>query len=49
MPNQPQKCLGRKKILNIDADEKHYYRDIKNIGEKKKMMVGKPLICDGYE
>jgi hypothetical protein len=32
-----------KKINRIDKDNKHYWRNIKNIGEKQKMMVGKPI------
>lgn len=32
-----------KKITRIAKDRKHYWRDIKNIGEKRKMMVGRPL------
>ena len=40
-----EKVLGpEKKISNIDTDGKHYSRYIKNIGDKKKMMVGRPLL-----
>ena len=31
-----------KQITRIHKDRKHYWRKIKNIGERKKMMVGKP-------
>lgn len=52
IPNVPevdaeiaQKVLGpEKKFSNIDADGKHYSRIIKNIGNKKKMMVGRPRL-----
>ena len=40
-----QKVLGPgKKISKIDADKKHYFREIKNIGDKRKIMVGRPLL-----
>lgn len=32
-----------KKINRVAKDRKHYWRDIKNIGEKRKMMVGRPV------
>ena len=32
-----------KKINRVAKDRKHYWRDIKNIGEKRKMMVGRPI------
>jgi hypothetical protein len=33
-----------KRITRVDKDRKHYWREIKNIGEQRKMMVGRPLI-----
>ena len=31
-----------KKITRVDKDRKHYWREIANIGEQRKMMVGRP-------
>jgi len=33
-----------KKITRVDKDRKHYWREITNIGEHRKMMVGRPII-----
>jgi hypothetical protein len=33
-----------KKINRVDTDQKHYWREINNIGEQRKMMVGRPDI-----
>lgn len=39
------KVLGpSKKITRIDKDGKHYWRKIKNVGVRRKMMVGRPII-----
>ncbi len=36
--NQP------KKITRVDKDRKHYWRKITNVGVRRKMMVGRPII-----
>ena len=32
------------KKVKIDKDKRHYWRDIKNIGNKRKLLVGKPVL-----
>lgn len=41
-PTLAEKIL--RKNVSLDKDERHYYREITNVGRKRKILVGKPLI-----
>lgn len=44
-PNLAESILQKK--IKIDKDGRHYWRDLKNIGKKKKLLVGKPKLVEG--
>ena len=46
VPEVPPSEVGRilDKPVTVDDDNRHYIRDIANVGLKRKLLVGKPLV-----